>query len=76
MKCVICKVGEIKPSSIQTEIKVDRDRLLVTVQADACVDCGEPYYSADTMRYLENVRHGFVRKEFVPRLVGKVYEMR
>ena len=43
MKCVICKAGEIEEASVQAEIKVDRDRLLVKMQADACIECGEPY---------------------------------
>jgi hypothetical protein len=25
---------------------------MVTVQAEACTECGEPYYSSDTLRYL------------------------
>ena len=75
MKCVICKAGEIKQASVQAEIKVDRNRLLLAVQADACTECCEPYYSADMLKYLERVRDGFTRKEIVARPVGNVYEM-
>ena len=73
MKCVICKSGEVKKTSVQAEIKVGYDHLLVTVQAEAC--SGEPYYTSDTMRYLERLRDEFTRKEIVPPLVGKVYEI-
>jgi len=75
MKCVMCKAGEITKASIQAEIKVDRNRLLVTVQAESCTECGEPYYSADTLKYLERLREEFARKEIIPREVGKVYEL-
>ena len=75
MKCVICKSGEVKRASVQTEIKVGYDHLLVMVQAEACTECGEPYYTSDTMRYLERLRDEFTRKEIAPHLVGKVYEI-
>ena len=75
MKCVICKTGEVRKTAVQPEIKVGYDHLLVTIQAEACPECGEPYYTSDTMRYLERVRDEFRRKEIAPRLVGKVYEI-
>ena len=75
MNCVICKAGEIKQASVQAEMNVDRNRLLVTVQAAACIECGEPYYSVDALRYLERLREAFVRKGIAPRVVGNVYEM-
>jgi hypothetical protein len=56
-------------------VKADRDRLLVTVQSEACIECGEPYYSADTLRHFERVREEFARKEIAGRLVGNVYEL-
>ena len=49
--------------------------VLVTVQAEACIECGEPYYSADTLKYFERLREQFARNELVVRLVGNVYEM-
>src|SRR5439155_14202611 len=56
MKCVICKTGDVKKTSVQAEIKVGYDHLMVTVQAEACTQCGEPYYTTDAMRYLERLR--------------------
>ena len=75
MKCVICKTGEVTQMPVQAEIKVGHDHLLVTVQAEACAECGEPYYSVDTLRYLQRLREEFARKEIVPPSVGKVYEI-
>ena len=75
MTCVICKGGDVKESIVQAEIKVGCDRLLVVVRAEACIECGERYYSADTLRYLERLRSEFKRGELVPPDVGNVYEI-
>ena len=56
MQCVICKSGEVQPATVEAELKVEGDRLLVPVEAEACVECGEAYYSTETMRYLEGVK--------------------
>ncbi len=75
MKCVICKTGEVTPAAVQAEIKVGYDHLMVDVQAEACAECGEAYYSAETLRYLERLKEEFSRKEIVPPSVGKVYHI-
>jgi YgiT-type zinc finger domain-containing protein len=75
MKCVICKSGEVAQGPVQAEIKVGNDHLMVTVQAETCAECGEAYYSAETLRHLERLREEFMRKKIVPPSVGKVYEI-
>jgi YgiT-type zinc finger domain-containing protein len=75
MQCVICKQGEVKPATSEAELKVGRDRLLVPVQAEVCAECGEAYYSAETMRYLERVREDFLRRVITPSSIGNVYQV-
>lgn len=75
MKCVICKSGEVQPATVQAEIKVGCDRLLVPVEAEVCPECGEAYYSADVLRRLEDTREDFIRKTIAPASVGKVYQV-
>ena len=75
MKCVICKSGEVVQGPVQAEIKVGYDHLMVTVQAETCAECGEAYYSAETLRYLDRLRDEFAGKKIVPPSVGKVYEI-
>jgi len=75
MQCVICKTGEVKPARVEAELKVGGDRLLVPVEAEACAECGEAYYSTETMRYLERVREDFLRKAIVPAAIGNVYQV-
>lgn len=75
MKCVICKTGDVKPSSVEAEIKVGCDRLVVPVEAEVCQQCGEAYYSAQVVRHLEKVRDDFARRAIAPPSVGKVYQV-
>ena len=75
MKCVICKTGDVRPGMVQAEAKIGCDRLLVSVEAEVCQQCGEPYYSAEALRHLERVREDFARKVISPASVGKVYQV-
>jgi len=75
MKCAICKGGDIMEAAVQAEIKVGYDHLLVTVRAEACIECREPYYSADTVGYFERLKREFKRGAIVPPAVGYVYEI-
>lgn len=45
------------------------------VEAEVCEECGEAYYSVETMRYLDQVRDNFVRKVISPPPVGHVYQV-
>jgi len=75
MTCVICKRGEVKAQKVEAEIKIGTDHLMVTVDAEACTECGEAYYSPDALRRLERVRDDFVRKAITPPAVGRVYQL-
>jgi len=76
MKCVICKTGDVRPSTEhRAEMKVGTDRLLVRVDVEACDECGEIYYSADALRQLEKVREKFSRRASAPPSIGKVYQV-
>ncbi|MBI3303652.1 MAG: YgiT-type zinc finger protein [Deltaproteobacteria bacterium] len=75
MQCVICKRGEVKPATVEAELKVGSDRLIVLVEAEACVECGEAYYSTETMRYLGRVKEDFRRKTITLMSIGNVYQV-
>lgn len=75
MRCVICKQGEVKPARVEAELKVGGDRLLVLVDAEACNECGETYYSTETMRYLDRVSEDFIRKVITATSIGHVYRV-
>ena len=75
MICAICKRGSVRPKKVEAEIKIGTDHLLVTVDAEACSECGEAYYSSNAMRRLEQVREDFVSKAITPPVVGRVYQL-
>lgn len=75
MLCVICKKGEVQLATIEAELKIGKDRLLVPVRAEVCAECGEAYYSAETMQYLEQVRENFEQKAITPPSIGSVYQI-
>ncbi len=75
MNCVSCKRGEVKPGKVEAEMKVGKDHLPAPVEAEVCAEYGEAYYSAQAMRYLEQVREDFRRKEITPPAVGRVYQV-
>jgi YgiT-type zinc finger domain-containing protein len=75
MKCVICKTGDVRSAEVQAEVKVGSDRLLIPVEGEMCQQCGEAYYSAEVLRYLERVREDFSRKAISPPSVGMVYQV-
>ena len=75
MLCVICKRGEVKPATVEAELKVGSDRLLGPVEAEVCIECGEAYYSTEAMQYLERMRENFMRKRITPTSIGNVYQV-
>lgn len=76
MKCVICKVGEVRTSpEHRAEIRVGSDRLIVRVEAETCDACGEAYYSTEALRKLETVREDFSQRAIAPPPIGRVYQI-
>ena len=69
MHCVICKRGTVKSGTVQAELRIGTDHLMVPVETEVCDECGEAYYSTEAMRQLEQVRENFLSKPSLrPRL--------
>ena len=64
MHCVICKSGTVKPGTVQAELRIGTDHLMVPVETEVCDECGEAYDSTETMRHLEQVRENFLSSVF------------
>jgi len=76
MKCVICKGTNIEKKSINEELRVGSDVILVPVEVMVCKSCGERYYDRRTMRYLEEIESQ-IKKEKIPfDVVGRVLKAR
>ena len=72
---MICKREDVKSAPVQAEIKVGGDHLLVLVDDEVCAECGEAYYSTETMRYREQVRETLERKTLSTRSIGYVHQV-
>ena len=70
MKCVICHSEDIKEKLVEEEIRKETDFILIPVKVLVCLQCGERYYSRNTMRYLEEFEQKLKSIELIE--VGKV----
>lgn len=55
MKCVICNSQNINDKTIDEEIKLDNDVVIVSINTLVCESCGERYYNKQTMKILEDI---------------------
>jgi len=72
MQCVICHSPDIKHASVQEEIRVNSDILLVPITILVCNQCGERYYDRKTMQQLERVKEQMRLKRLATKQTGKV----
>lgn len=75
MRCAICRNGDVRPANVETEIKIGPDRVLVTVDAERCTECGEAYFGEAAMRSIERMREEFGRHAPASPPVGSVYRV-
>ncbi len=72
MKCVICKSSDIQMQTVEEEIKLEKDIVLVPMEVLVCSNCGERYYDIKTMRKLEEIRSKLRGQDLEVETVGKV----
>ena len=48
---------------------------LTATGVSTCPQCGESYYAAEALQYLERVREDFARRVITPASIGKVYQV-
>ena len=58
MCCIICHGPEIKLQQVDEIIKFGSDIMLITLNLQACTQCGERYYSREAMKAIESMRDG------------------
>ncbi len=75
MRCAICRNGDVRPAEVETEVKIGSDRVLVTVHAERCSECGEAYFDEAAMRSIERMRTEFSRNAPAVAPVGSVYRV-
>ena len=62
MKCVICKVGEMRPGRATVTLERNGTTLVIkNVPADICANCGEEYVDDATSELLLRIAEESVR---------------
>ena len=72
MKCVMCKGTNIIKKSVEEEIKIGHDIVLLVLDTLVCQSCGERYYDRKTMQKLEETRAKLSKKDVEFEDVGRV----
>lgn len=75
MKCVICHGSNIEEKSVNEALWVGRDVVLVPCRVLVCNDCGERYYSRETMRRLEDIEARLRAQTVALEAVGQVLKL-
>jgi YgiT-type zinc finger domain-containing protein len=72
MKCVICKGSDIVVKTVDEQIAVGVDILLIRLNLPVCSQCGERYYDRKAMQIIEDVRAKGKQRVLAVEEVGKI----
>ena len=72
MKCVICKGSDIVVKTVDEQIAVGVDILLIRLNLPVCSQCGERYYDRKAMQIIEDVRAKGKQRALAVEEVGKI----
>lgn len=72
MKCVICHSSNIEEKAVDEIVWVGKDLVLVRCRALVCNECGERYYSRQTMQRLEDIEARLRARTLALEPVGQV----
>jgi len=75
MKCVICHSSNIEDKVVDEAVWAGTDVVMVPCRVLVCNDCGERYYSRQTMRRLENIEAHFRAQTLALEAVGRVLKL-
>jgi YgiT-type zinc finger domain-containing protein len=73
MRCVICSSSDVELKKIDEEIRSDRNILLVPMEVQVCLSCGERYYDRKAMRRIEEIRSKLNHHDLRVKEVGKIW---
>lgn len=72
MKCVICKGNDIVVKTVDEQIAVGDDIILIRLDLPVCSQCGERYYDRKAMQIIGEVRAKGKERALVVEEVGKI----
>jgi len=76
MKCVICNGSDIKMRTVDEQIALGDDIVLVRLTLPVCSQCGERYYDRKAIQLIERVRAKAKQRLLDVEDVGKVFRVR
>ncbi len=74
MKCIICNGENIRKTSINEEMKIEKNIVYLPINIPVCTTCGEKYYYRRTIQYLEEEEKRLKAGKVLLNEVGKVLE--
>ena len=75
MKCVICSSQNISDKTVDEEIKLGNDVVIVSINTLVCESCGERYYNKQTMKILEDIEEKLQKHAVKLDVVGSVLKL-
>ena len=75
MKCVICKGSDIELKTVDEQIRLGKDIVLVPMNILVCSSCGERYYDRKSMKKIEQIRSKLKNQKHEVKQVGILAEI-
>ena len=75
MKCVICSSQNISDKTVDEEIKLGNDVVIINITTPVCESCGERYYNKQTMEMLEDIEDKLQKHAVKLDVVGAVLKL-
>lgn len=72
MKCALCG-GNLVKETVQEEVKVHQDHIMVDVEAEVCQNCHERYFEEGVIDRLIAIKKKVIEREFKLPKIGEVY---
>lgn len=72
MRCVICKGSDIVVKTVDEQVSLGDDIVLLRLNLPVCSQCGERYYDRRAMRIIEEVRAKAKQRLLKVEEVGKI----
>jgi len=76
MKCVICNGSDIEVKTVDEQIALGDDIVLVRLTLQVCSQCGERYYDRKAIQLIEQIRAKGKQKFLDIENVGKIFRVR
>ena len=72
MRCVICNGNNIEMRSVEEDVRINNNVVLIPIETLVCLSCGERYYDRRTMKLLERVTAQIKSENAVLEPIGQV----